>query len=142
MTQHLEMFKPQERGPDDTSAFLAEILSPTKSNVPAALSEELRSTAARVRERLGSVTANVIEVGRELIAVKNRVQHGQFIHWVETACGLSRRMAQLMMRAAQWLEGKSETVTLLELRRFTSLPHRRHQRPSRTPFSREWTQAR
>ena len=82
--------------------------------MPPDLTAELETVAGRVRERLGNLTANVIEIGRELQAVKGRLQHGQFVRWVETACGLSRRMAQLMMKAARWAEGKSETVTLLE----------------------------
>ena len=82
--------------------------------MPPDLAAELETVAGRVRGRLRNMTANVIEIGRELGAVKKRLKHGQFLDWVETACGLSRRMAQLMMKAALWAEGKSETVTHLE----------------------------
>jgi Protein of unknown function (DUF3102) len=79
------------------------------------LASELETVASRVRKRLGSLTANVIEVGHELQTVKSRLQHGQFIDWVETTFGLLQRMAQLMIKAAQWVGGESNTARLLEI---------------------------
>src|SRR5207248_1371310 len=38
---------------------------------------------------------------------------GQFPKWVEFECGINKRTAQRMMLAAEWAEGKSDTVTLL-----------------------------
>ncbi len=92
------------------------ILTPPSpsNNLSLDLAVELETVASRVRERLGGVSASVIEIGRELQAVKDRLQHGQFIHWVQAACGPSRRTAQLMMNAVQWAKDKSETITLLE----------------------------
>ena len=90
------------------------LLSTAADIMPPDLAADLDTVAGRVRERLGSVTANVIEIGRDLQNVKKSLPHGQFVCWVEIACGLSRRMAQLMMKAAHWAQGKSETVTLLE----------------------------
>src|SRR5262249_22726669 len=78
------------------------------------LPEELESVAKRVRRRLDNMSADVIEIGCELQAVKQRLKHGQFLDWVEKACGLSARTAQLMMRAAEWAEGKNEIVAHLE----------------------------
>lgn len=77
-------------------------------------SAELNVVGARIRQRLGKATANLLEVGRELQAVRNHLQRGQFIIWLEASCGLSRRTAQLMMNAAHWAHDKSEAVTLFE----------------------------
>jgi hypothetical protein len=45
--------------------------------------------------------AAVIEVGRELIAIKHRVEHGQFVEWIERECRMSIRTAQRAMQAAE-----------------------------------------
>jgi hypothetical protein len=60
------------------------------------------------------MSATIIEIGRELYEVKRRLEYGQFLDWVTTACELSPRHAQLMMRAAEWAEGKDEIVSYLE----------------------------
>jgi hypothetical protein len=90
-----------------------EVLEPSKTETTA-LAEEVESAANRVRIRLENMTANIVEIGRELQAVKRRLEHGQFLNWVEAACKLSARAAQLKMRAAEWAEGKHEIVSLLE----------------------------
>jgi Protein of unknown function (DUF3102) len=71
---------------------------------------DLRDVAARIR---GRMVASVIDTGRELLAVKQRLQHGQFEAWVEAECLITPRTAQNMMAAAQWAEGKSETISLM-----------------------------
>jgi hypothetical protein len=60
------------------------------------------------------MSAAIIEIGRELHAVKQRLEHGQFLKWIVEACELAPRHAQLMMRAAQWAEGRDEIVSHLE----------------------------
>jgi hypothetical protein len=62
------------------------------------IAEKMRSAAYRVH----SLTrAAVVEVGRELIAVKDgHIEHGHFTEWVERECGMSIRTAQRAMAAA------------------------------------------
>ena len=60
------------------------------------------------------MSSDIIEIGRELQAVKRRLEHGRFLNWVEAECNLPRRSAQLMMAAAEWAQGKNEIVSLLE----------------------------
>ena len=55
------------------------------------LSKELRATAGRVRER---TRAAFIEVGCDLLKVKQYVGHGKFGAWVKTECQLSIRTAE------------------------------------------------
>jgi hypothetical protein len=81
------------------------------------LADALRNQAARIRERVQSTNAAIIEIGRDLIAVKQyRLDHGQFVRWVELQCGLNKRTAQLYMQVAEFIEGKSETVSLLQMK--------------------------
>ena len=72
---------------------------------------DLRATATRIRARLAN---SVIETGRDLLEVKERLPHGDFIRWVEAECLITSRTAQNMMTAARWVEGKSETVSHLQ----------------------------
>jgi len=78
--------------------------------VGANVARDLQHTARRIRERMAM---SVIETGRDLLAVKERLDHGQFIAWVEAECELSLRTAQRMMAAAEWAKGKNDTVSHL-----------------------------
>jgi hypothetical protein len=73
----------------------------------------LRQDALRLRGLVTKTTANMIEVGQDLVAIKDRLNHGQFTSWVEAEIGISIRTAQGYMRFAMLAEGKSETVALL-----------------------------
>src|SRR5262249_39052001 len=46
-------------------------------------------------------------------AVKKQLEHGQFVAWIEAECELSLRSAERMMAAAEWAEGKIDTVSHL-----------------------------
>ena len=61
------------------------------------LALQMRGAADRVRQ---SVRASIIDVGRELLQVKERLEHGQFVAWVERECQLRIKTAERRMRAA------------------------------------------
>ena len=90
------------------------MLRPSKGDMLPILVDELDRVAERVRMRLKNMSAHIIEIGRELSAVKQRLDHGQFLRWVIEECELAPRHAQLMMRATQWAEGRDEIVSHLE----------------------------
>jgi Protein of unknown function (DUF3102) len=73
----------------------------------------LRQQALRLRGLVTKTTADMIEIGRDLMLIKDRLDHGQFTSWVEVEIGISIRTAQGYMRFAMLAEGKSETVALL-----------------------------
>jgi hypothetical protein len=50
---------------------------------------------------------SIVWIGRDLLAVKQMLEHGQFVHWVAKECGFSIRTAQNYMRVAEFFEGKS-----------------------------------
>src|SRR3954469_6674195 len=70
---------------------------------------EIQEAAARIR---GFMRAAVIEVGCELLRVKERLNHGQFTAWVENECKLLMRTAQRAMRAAEMV-GKYDKLSYL-----------------------------
>ncbi len=45
--------------------------------------------------------AAAVDIGRELVAVKERLGHGHFLAWIEAEFGWSRRTATNMMQVAQ-----------------------------------------
>jgi hypothetical protein len=75
---------------------------------------DLRNRAASIREKARTTTRGIIEIGRDLLAVKKELPHGQFLIWAETECGLSIRTADNYTRAAKFMESrKLETVSNL-----------------------------
>ena len=64
----------------------------------AALASEMQIAASRIRDRM---KAALIDVGRDLIAIKDRVEHGKFVEWVENECLINIRTAQRMMAAVE-----------------------------------------
>lgn len=80
----------------------------------AEVATELRGTAERVRARFKRATSDIIENGRDLLKVKDRLKHGEFTAWVESELGMSARNAQTMMRAAEVAAEESENFSLLQ----------------------------
>lgn len=82
--------------------------------VPAVTAKALRAQASRIRKTVSGATKAIIEIGCDLIAVKQSlVERGHFRDWVEAECGLKLRTAENYMRAAQFAEGRNATVALL-----------------------------
>ena len=70
----------------------------------------VRRSAALIRDLQ---RATVVDIGRELLAVKERLPHGQFIDWIEAEFGWGRRTAFNYMQAAAVFGDKWETVSHL-----------------------------
>jgi hypothetical protein len=73
----------------------------------------LRAQASRIRDAAKVTTAAVIQIGNDLIAVKQALEHGKFRNWIESECGFGFSTAANYMLAAKFAEGKSPTVGLL-----------------------------
>jgi hypothetical protein len=73
---------------------------------------KLRAQAKRIKNHHSRITTDIIEIGRDLIAAKQYLDHGQFVGWVEAEIGISARAAQAYMSAAR-LHEKNATVALL-----------------------------
>ena len=83
------------------------------SDLSATEAAELQAVTARIKARMARTIADIIETGRDLIAVKSRLEHGQFGRWLDSEFGMTPRTARLFMQAAIWAKGKSEIVSVL-----------------------------
>jgi hypothetical protein len=77
------------------------------------IADHARAAAHRIRRQEQKATEAIFEIGRDLLAIKQMLEHGQFIRWVEAECMSAVRTAQNYMRAAQAFDGKYETVSHL-----------------------------
>jgi hypothetical protein len=80
------------------------------ASVPSSVAKFLKSQATRIRQYTGKT---IIQIGKDLIAAKRYLSHGQFLIWVEREVGIPARTAQAYMQAAQWASDKHATVALL-----------------------------
>jgi hypothetical protein len=85
------------------------------ASLSAELAESLRQRAAKIRQQMRATIPIILEIGRELVAAKEKLDHGRFIKWVEAEVGITRRTAQRYMAAAKFSVGKSDTVSLLSV---------------------------
>ena len=74
---------------------------------------EARAVADRVRASHQRTVVAIIEMGRDLLAVKAGLGHGRFGQWLEAEFGGVARTAQNYMRAAQSFGGNSAIVSHL-----------------------------
>ena len=75
--------------------------------VPAPVAIEAREAAQRIRLRLRRSAEDIIEIGRDLLAVKASLPHGSFLPWIEAEFGMSERSARRFMQVADVYAGKS-----------------------------------
>lgn len=78
------------------------------------IAEKARSTADRIRERLTKTLEDLIEVGNDLLAVKEALPHGQFGPWLRAEFGWAERTARNFMSVAERF-GKSARVAKLTI---------------------------
>jgi hypothetical protein len=66
---------------------MGEILSPIRvfdySALPAEVATQARAVTDRIRIRHQQQVAAILETGYDLLAIKQKVQHGQFCAWVQ-----------------------------------------------------------
>jgi hypothetical protein len=63
--------------------------------------EQVRSAAERIRQKVKKTLEDVIEIGNDLLAVKEALPHGQFLPWLKAEFGWRERMAQNFMSVAE-----------------------------------------
>lgn len=93
----------------------------TTSNSRATYSATCRSTTAVTK--LGGAVERVIDAGNTLRWAKATLPHGEYLPWVQQACGLKERYAQQLVQAAEWanaqhvagLDQITDTATLFLL---------------------------
>lgn len=74
------------------------------------LPEELRDQAmlaqGTVLTKLGGAVERVIDAGNTLRWAKATLPHGEYLPWVQQACGLKPRYAQQLIHAAEWVNAQ------------------------------------
>jgi hypothetical protein len=75
----------------------------------------LREAADRIRFRISRTVQDVIEIGRELIAVKNRLGHGNFLPWIDREFKMTDKSAERFMSVAEQFGDKFDSVSNLTL---------------------------
>ncbi len=74
---------------------------------------ELQEAAQRIKSLRRAATEHAIEIGRELLRVKERLPHGVFVKWVETSCEFKIRAAQDLMKLARESEPNARPMALM-----------------------------
>ncbi len=74
---------------------------------------ELQESAQKIRALRRSATEHAIEIGRELLRVKEKTPHGAFVRWVEKSCEFKIRTAQDLMKLAREAETDAKLVALM-----------------------------
>ena len=65
------------------------------------VADKVRTTADRIRQKVKKTLEDIIEVGNDLLAVKEALPHGEFGYWLKAEFGWGERMAQNFMAVAQ-----------------------------------------
>lgn len=65
-----------------------------------------RDAAQRVKVRISRTVQDIIEIGRDLIAVKKKLGHGRFLPWIKTEFGMSDETARKFMQASEAMGDK------------------------------------
>jgi hypothetical protein len=85
----------------------------TLDDLPANTVITVREASERVRLRMRRTAEDIVEIGRDLILIKETLRHGSFLPWIEQEFGMTARTAQNFMGVAEQFGDKYETVSHL-----------------------------
>jgi hypothetical protein len=74
---------------------------------------ELEEAAQRIRSLRRAATEHAVEIGRELLRIKESLPRGAFVKWVEKACEFKIRTAQDLMKLAREADSNAKLVALM-----------------------------
>jgi len=77
------------------------------SRLPAEMRSQAMLAQGTVVEGLSSAVRRVVEAGQALSWAKAELPHGEYLPWVQQACGLKPRYAQQLVQAAEWVNAQS-----------------------------------
>jgi hypothetical protein len=81
----------------------------------ARVAEQVRSSAQRVRDKVKRTIEDIIEVGKDLLAVREALPHGQFSPWLAAEFGWTERTARNFMAVAERFGTKTEMISDLTI---------------------------
>ena len=74
---------------------------------------ELEEAAQRIKSLRRAATEHAVEIGRELLLVKESLPRGAFVKWVEKSCEFKIRTAQDLMKLAREADSNTKLVALM-----------------------------
>jgi hypothetical protein len=80
-----------------------------------AVAKKVQSAAEHIRETVKRTVEGIIEVGQDLIAVKEALPHGQFGPWLRAEFGWTERTARNFMAVAEAFGPKTEIISDLRI---------------------------
>src|SRR5580700_3443116 len=91
---------------DDNNAANGAASSPPQApfdyaSLDAALANEARAAAERIHDLGSQQTTAILGIGRELIAIKEKLGHGNFGRWIAAEFGMSADTAGRYMQIAR-----------------------------------------
>jgi hypothetical protein len=101
----------------------------------------LKYTADKIRQHQQRTSREIIEVGTDLIRVKEALGHGRFGEWLQAEFGWTIRTAQNYMRASDVFGTKCETVSYLPPKTLYLLSARSTRKTSSERSSACWSRA-
>ena len=78
--------------------------------IPPADAEFIAAASERIRLRMKRTSEDIIEIGKDLIEVKKRINHGQFGSWLQAEFEMSEWTARNFMNVADKFGSKTGTV--------------------------------
>lgn len=102
---------------DDRECLIADDGGPAfdYAEWPADVADEARRIAKSIAQEQRRVVAQVIRFGLDLLALKERLEHGQFTKWLRVYFERDPRIAQHWMNVANKFGDKTETVSDLKV---------------------------
>jgi hypothetical protein len=86
-------------------------LTPMAASAPDPSGDDLLVITSVIRDRLGRIATNLIEIGENLLKAKALTGHGGFGRYLKAEFDMSERTAERYMAAAERFAGKSDTVS-------------------------------
>lgn len=71
---------------------------------------EILDRVENLRAKIKNHGKGFVEIGNELIALKRKLKHGEFLFWVKKELGITKRTAQNYMSAAEWAGENAEVL--------------------------------
>ncbi len=75
---------------------------------------EIEKATDRIKMRMSRTVEDIVEIGKDLMGVKDRLGHGEFLNWIEHEFGMTERTAQNLMSVAKEFGTKYEMVSYLK----------------------------
>ncbi len=94
---------------------LVEVRSFDYSPLEARVADKVRSSAEKIRRTVQKTLDALIEVGQELLAVKEAVGHGHFGPWLRAEFGWTDRTAQNLMSVAERFGANTKLISDLTI---------------------------